>query len=451
MSARGRRGERFRFARLSAVLYRASRFSYIGDGLRMLSVPLLAYHLTHSALSTGTALICEVAPFSLFSLIGGSLADRLDRRKLMIACDAMRFTVMSFFAVAYALHVLTLPMIYGGWSIISICAAGFLGGQASSIPYLLGREQSTKAIGVLIAAENTSNLVTPAIGGALFAYLGPLPALAINAVTYLASQISLASIPSLGPDRADRDADAAQFVDDVKLGYRQFWGDLGMRAQAFVAFSFNVFGFGCYSILIPFLKKGFEASDQQVGIFFGLSALGAVIGASGAARFAERWPFGRALVIAYHARRAVLHPGRAGRRTSGPRHSSGPTSNTIANFEIAQIIGFRMRVSPEEMVGRVMGAVRLLVLAGMAPGILLFAWVADNRSPHAAMTIACSATSPSPSVRPSAPQCATKRANGESCVAEAIPNDNDSDRPRGARFFERAPRAALRRASISNS
>ena len=70
-----------------------------------------------------------------------------------------------------------------------ICAAGFLGGQASSIPYLLGRDQATKGIAVLIAAENTSNLITPAIGGALFATLGPLPALTINAITYLASQL----------------------------------------------------------------------------------------------------------------------------------------------------------------------------------------------------------------------------------------------------------------------
>ncbi|HET6275757.1 MAG TPA: hypothetical protein VFE16_07495 [Candidatus Cybelea sp.] len=100
--------------------------SFIGDGLRLLSVPLLAYHLTHSALSTGTALICEIAPFSLFALVGGSLADRLDRRKLMIGCDAVRFTIMALFAVGYAFHVLTLPMIYGGLVIISICAAGFL-------------------------------------------------------------------------------------------------------------------------------------------------------------------------------------------------------------------------------------------------------------------------------------------------------------------------------------
>lgn len=355
--------------------------------MRTLSVPLLAYHLTHSALSTGTALICEVVPFSLFSLVGGSLADRLDRRKLMIGCDAIRFLVMTFFAVAYATHFLTLPMIYGGLVIISICAAGFLGGQASSIPYLLGREQSTKAIAVLIAAENSSNLVTPAIGGALFATLGPLPALTINALTYLGSQLSLALIPSLGPDRASGLPTLRHLAADIALGYRQMWGDLGMRAQSFVAFTFNIFGFGCYAILIPFLKTSFDASDQQVGIFFAMSALGAVIGASLAARYSERWPFGRAIIIAYVIDVLLFMPIIFVRNIWACAFF-WTTSNILASFEIAQIIGFRMRVTPEEMIGRVMGAVRLLVLSGLAPGILVFGWVADHRSPHAAMSIA---------------------------------------------------------------
>ncbi|HXO18227.1 MAG TPA: MFS transporter [Candidatus Dormibacteraeota bacterium] len=360
--------------------------SYIGDGLRMLSVPLLAYHLTHSALSTGAALICEIAPFSLFALVGGSLADRLDRRRLMIGCDAVRFAVMALFAIGYAFHVLTLPMIYGGLVIISICAAGFLGGQSSSIPYLLGRDQATKGIAVLIAAENASNLMTPAIGAALFAYFGPLPALTINALTYLASQLSLARIPSLGPDRVAGLPTLEHLIDDISLGYRHLWGDLGMRAQAFAAFSFNIFGFGGYAILIPFLKKGFEASDQQVGIFFGISALGAIAGASLAARYPDRWPFGRALVIAYLLDALFFLPVVL---VSNIWLAAlfWATSNALANFEIAQILGFRMRVTPPEMVGRVMGAVRLLVLAGMAPGVLLLGWVADHRSPHAAMSI----------------------------------------------------------------
>jgi MFS family permease len=363
-------------------------FSLLGDGLRTLAVPLLAYHLTHSALSTGAAFICEIVPFSLFALVGGSLADRIDRRRLMIVCDAIRFGVMAFFAIAYWLHFLTLPMIYGGLVVISICAAAFLGGQSSSIPYMLGRERSTEAMGVLIASENVSYLVTPVLGGAVFAFFGPLPALTINALTYLASQISLARIPSLGPDAISGLPSVRHLADDVVLGFRQLWNDAGMRAQALVGLGFNVFGFGCYAILIPFLKKGFGATDQVVGVFFAISAAGAVVGAWLASRWSRRWPFGRALTTAYVLDALAFLPVVLVRNVWLVA-LFWAISNTIANYEIAQIVGFRMRVTPEHMIGRVMGAVRLFVLSGIAPSVLIFGWVADRHSPLAAMWIAC--------------------------------------------------------------
>jgi MFS family permease len=363
-------------------------FSYVGDGLRTLAIPLLAYHLTHSALSTGGAFIAEIAPFSLFSLVGGSLADRVDRKRLMIVCDAIRTLVMTFFAVTYFYHVLTLPMIYAGLVVISICAAAFLGGQASSIPYLVGGQRATQAFGVLIAAENASNLVTPVIGGAIFAVFGPLPALIVNAVTYLASQLSLSFIPSLGPDDPGGVPNLRTVGSDIALGYGQLWHDAGMRTQALISFGLNLFGYGGYAILIPFLKKGFGATDQQVGIFFGLSGLGALLGASFAARFSRRWPYGRALVISY-ALDAVLFFPIVLVSNIWLAALSWASSNTLANFELAQILGFRLRVTPPELVGRVMGAVRLLVLSGMAPGILVFGWIGDHYSPHTAMTVAC--------------------------------------------------------------
>ncbi|MBV8371618.1 MAG: MFS transporter, partial [Candidatus Eremiobacteraeota bacterium] len=307
---------------------------------------------------------------------------------LMIGCDAIRFAVMAFFAIAYWLHVLTLPMIYSGLVVISICAAAFLGGQSSSIPYLLGRERATEAIAVLIASENASNLVTPVIGGAVFAFFGPFPALIVNALTYLASQISLALIPSLGPDTVQGIPTPRHLADDVALGFRQLWSDAGMRAQALAGFSFNFFGFGCYAILIPFLKKSFGASDQIVGIFFGISAAGAVAGAWLASHWATRWPFGRALTVAYLLDALTFLPVVLVRNVWLVA-LFWTLSNTIANFEIAQIIGFRLRITPEHMIGRVMGAVRLFVLSGMAPGVLLFGWVADTRSPLDAMWIAC--------------------------------------------------------------
>ncbi len=360
--------------------------SLLGDGLRTLSIPLFAYHLTHSALSTGASLICEIAPFSLFGLVGGSLADRLDRRRLMIVCDAIRCAVMTAFAIAYALHVLTMAMIYSGLVVISVSAAAFLSAQSSSIPYLVGKERATEAIAVLIGAENFSNLVMPTLGGALFAFFGPFPALIFNAATYLGSQLSLMRIATLGPERRHGLPSLRQLRNDVVLGFRALFGDVGMRSQALLAFGFNMFGFGAYAILIPFLKRVFGATDRDVGFFLGIAAVGAITGTLFATLNARRWPFGRALVIAYALDALIFLPVLMVHSLWLAALFWALTS-AVANFEVSQIIGFRLRVAPEEMVGRVMGAVRLVVLGGMVPGVLLFAWIADHRSAYLAMAI----------------------------------------------------------------
>jgi MFS family permease len=162
--------------------------SYVGDGLRYVAIPLLVFHLTGSALSVGITYALELGPFALFGLVGGSLADRIDRKRLMIACDAIRFVVLVTFALGYARGFLTLPLLYSGIVVMSIAAAIFMGGQATSIPYLVGKDRATKAVSSLLVAEQISYTVVPPIGGSLFALLGPLPALVANAATYLLSQ-----------------------------------------------------------------------------------------------------------------------------------------------------------------------------------------------------------------------------------------------------------------------
>ncbi|HET9030679.1 MAG TPA: MFS transporter [Candidatus Aquilonibacter sp.] len=360
--------------------------SMLGDGLRTLAIPLLAFKLTHSALSTGTAFICEIVPFSLFALVGGSLADRVDRKTLMIACDAVRFVVMTLFAILWVAHALTLPMIYGGLVVISICAAAFLGGQSPSIPYLLGKDRATAAMASLTAAENTSNLITPVIGGAIFAWFGPLPALVINALTYLASQISLSRIDTLGPDNPHGMPNPREIASDVKLGFRTLFGDPGMRAQAILAFFMNIFGWGAYATVIPFLKNDFGATDQQIGIFWGLVAIGSLTGSALAVRTASKWRFGRALSIAYTIDAFVFLPIVFVRNLWAVAFFWALTSGCVM-FEFAQIVGFRLRVTPEPLVGRMMGAVRVFVLGGMAPGVLVLSWIADHRDPRIAMGV----------------------------------------------------------------
>lgn len=248
--------------------YIGQALSLIGDGLRTLAVPLLVYRLTGSALATGISYVCEIVPFALFGLIGGSLADRLDRRTLMIGADAVRCTIMALFALLFAHHALTIGMLYGGLVLIAICAAVFMGGQASSIPFLVGPQSGTQAAAALSAAENTSNLITPVAGGALFSLFGPLPALAINAATYFLSQLSLARIPTLGPEDSHGIPSAANVVDDVRLGFRVLLADRGMRAQAFASLVLNVFGFGGLLDAMIFIPVVLAHNMWIAGVFW---------------------------------------------------------------------------------------------------------------------------------------------------------------------------------------
>ena len=122
--------------------YFGQALSYAGDGLRTIAIPLLVFQLTGSAVSLGLTFALEITPFAIFSLVGGSFADRLERRRLMLVCDGVRFAIMALFAAAFATHRLTLPLLYTGVVLLAICGAIFLGCQSPSIPYSAGKGRS---------------------------------------------------------------------------------------------------------------------------------------------------------------------------------------------------------------------------------------------------------------------------------------------------------------------
>jgi MFS family permease len=368
------------------LFYAGQSFSYVGDGLRLIAIPLLVYHLTGSALSVGTTYALELGPFALFGLVGGSLADRLDRRSLMIAADVVRFAVLALFATGFAFGFLTLGMLYGGIVTLSLAAAVFLGGQASSIPYLLGKERATQAASVLLAAEQTSLTILPPIGGAFFALVGPLPALAINALTYLISQASLALVPTLGPEAPSGLPTMREIRADVAAGFRFTWRDEAMRALSAAGFLINFFGLMAGAVLIPFLKRDFGASDLMVGYALGSGAIGAVAGSWLAGRVPKAWPFGRVLIVAYLLDGILFLPVMVTHRLALAVGFLSLTNGCVM-FEIAQIVGWRMRVTPAALIGRVFGAARFVALGGTVPGALLGGLLADRYGARSAMVV----------------------------------------------------------------
>ena len=309
------------------------------------------------------------------SLIGGSLADRVNRRRLMLVCDGLRFVVMALFTVAFATGHLTLPMIYVGVFVLAIGGAVFLGAQTPSIPYLLGLDRSKAAIAALTATEQSVNLIAPPLGGVIFAIAGPLPMLAANALTYAASQVSIASVRSFGPDRPSGLPSPREIGSDIVIGWRFVMSDSALRVLSYAHCAMNFIGSIGFIALIPYLKRAFGAGDHVVGLAFGCFAAGAAVGSLVAGR--THWPLGPAMVGAFFLDGLGWLP-------LPFTHSlavaiAGITfSSVCAGYRITTVISWRLRVIPEHLVGRAFGVVRLLVLIGVFPGSILGGWLADT-------------------------------------------------------------------------
>jgi MFS family permease len=364
--------------------YAGQALSFLGDGLRTLAIPLLVFRLTGSATAIGLTWALELLPYAFVSVIAGSLGDRVDRRRLMLACDAVRFTIMALFALLFATGHLTVAMIYGGVFLLAVAGAMFLGAQTPSLPYLLGKDRVKGAVAALNATEQAVGLVAPPVGGVLFALVGPLPALAINAFTYLTSQAAVASVRTFGPDVQRGLPSLRELVSDVAVGLRFLFGERTMAILSFSSCWFNFIGSVGFIALIPYFKREFGAGDHLVGIAFGCFAAGAMVGAFVAGR--THWALGPAVLTMYFVDGLSWLP-------LPYTHSLWTAvglitfSSMCSGYVVTSVIAWRMRVIPEEMVGRVFGVVRLVVLVGIVPGSIISGWSADHLGARTTMLI----------------------------------------------------------------
>jgi MFS family permease len=170
-------------------LWSASAASNLADGIFWIAFPLLAISLTDSpALIAGVVVVGRL-PWLLFVLVAGALADRLDRRRTMVAVAILRSGVSAGIAVAIVADIVNLPMLYVAAFVLGIGETLFDTAAQSIMPSLVDKERLSQANGRLYAIELTMNqFVGPPLGGILagvaigLAFGGSAVAFAIAAV-----------------------------------------------------------------------------------------------------------------------------------------------------------------------------------------------------------------------------------------------------------------------------
>jgi MFS family permease len=181
-------------------------------------------------------------------------------------------------------------------------------------------------------------------------------------------------VRSFGPDEPAGVPTLREVGADIAAGWRFVTSDAAMRSLSAAHCVMNFIGSVGFVALIPYFKRAFGAGDHVVGIAFGCFAGGAALGSLIAGR--THWPLGPAVIGAFFLDGIGWLP--LPFTHSLPLAVAGVTfSSVCAGYRITTIVSWRLRVIPEDLVGRVFGVIRFWVMVGVFPGAVLGGWLAD--------------------------------------------------------------------------
>lgn len=158
------------------TLWLATASSNLGDGVALVAAPLLAVRFTTDPAAIAGLTFAQRLPWLLFPLLSGALADRLDRRRVMVAVAFVRAMLIALLAAALLRGQATLPLLYAIFFLLSAGETLFDTAAATILPALVLRVGLPRANARLSAALTVTNqFIGPPLGGALFAAAVALP------------------------------------------------------------------------------------------------------------------------------------------------------------------------------------------------------------------------------------------------------------------------------------
>ena len=176
-------------------LLSALAVSQIGDWMYNLALVALVYGRTHSAAWAGAATAARVVPIVVIGPLGGVLADRFSRRKIMIVADIARMALMVLMAIVASAHlpIILAPVLAAA---ATVAAAPYLPCVAAMTPRLVGHNDLPGANAARSAVTTLGVIGGPALGGMLLLLGSPALAFLVNAVTFGLSALAVLSIPA---------------------------------------------------------------------------------------------------------------------------------------------------------------------------------------------------------------------------------------------------------------
>jgi MFS family permease len=258
--------------------------SLFGDQITLIAVPLTAVLvLDANAAQMGYLIAAELVPNLFFALHAGAWVDRRGgRRRIMIATDLARGALIATIPLAYAFDVLTIQQLYVVAFLVGTMTVFFHVSYSALFVSIVPRESYVAANSFLAGSRAFSFVAGPSVGGILVQVLKAPLALAVDAVSYLASALYLRSISPEEPPTEEAESG------HVVAGVRFVWGNSAMRASLLATATINLFNFIFWALFILYVVRSLDVQPGTLGLVLGAGAVGGVIGSLITSRLGRR-------------------------------------------------------------------------------------------------------------------------------------------------------------------
>ncbi len=344
--------------------------SSIGTWMQIVAQGWLIYRLSHSAFLLALDQFLGGIPIFLFSLIGGVVADRVERRRILLGSQWVQMA---------SAGLLTILVIMGRVHVWEILCLSFVSGFAQAfggpayqalIPTLVEKEDMPNAIALNSIQFNVAVMVGPALAGQALAKLGESWCFGLNALSFLAPIISLSLITARFLPQKTKESVFTSLKEGIKFVRSQ----ASMEALIILAFCMTFLSMPARTYFPVFVKDIFHRGPETYGNLLALMGLGSICGSLGVAGLGNIKRKGRLALGAL----MTLGVGISGFALSKWLPFSGVMlvltgASMMAVF--ANVNSLVQLITTNEMRGRVMSVYNVAFRGGMPMGNLLSGWL----------------------------------------------------------------------------
>jgi len=344
--------------------------SSIGTWMQIVAQGWLIYRLSHSPFLLALDQFMGGIPIFLFSLLGGVVADRIERRKILLMSQYIQMASATVLTVLVALGIVHV------WQIISLSFVSGLaqsfGGPAYSalIPQLVEREDMPNAIALNSIQFNMAVTVGPALAGITLARLGEKWCFGLNALSFLAPVISLLMIRA----RYKPEPTTHSLFGSLREGLSFVTKRESMTALIVLAFCMTMLAMPMRTYIPVFVKDIFKRGPETYGTLLSLMGVGSIVGSIAIAGFGNLRNKGRVALVMMMFLGAGISAFAISRRLSFSYAAMIVVGSSMM-VVFATVTSLVQLICTNEMRGRVMSVYNSAFRGGMPMGNLLSGWL----------------------------------------------------------------------------